>query len=425
MPGLVSHVLNAAVPVAGGRLGAAAGGLVGGPPGAIAGAALGGAGARGWQKVGEYASGAKNPLDDTAGKNAWDIGSAGLAQAAGEGLAQGALKLAPAAQKLGAQLLKAGPAIPEKYGAAALRNPKAVFGAVSPDEAGVAYDAFEAKTGLKGLRQQEWEAGGSNGAKDLEGLVLKAGRKVELGETVSPQELYTASQAANRLRQMAKFGEPAAKDLAGSANVLKGKQLVEDALQDVHPEYQALRQANFNAQAKQAFSSVLPLNKNQSPNALRTVLAGREAMMAAAGALAGQKEGGHPVIGAMLGPALISPLAAGLAIRGASALAPVAVPAVSAATRLGVQGVADQIPMPQAPTPYQPPKDLLTYIKAQGGINPKKSNGALSNAGLPPTIASMSGKKSLADIARGAYERGLIAEEDPALVLKLLQGGPQ
>lgn len=69
-----------------------------------------------------------------------------------------------------------------------------------------------------------------------------------------------------------------------------------------------------------------------------------------------------------------------------------------------------------------PDRLALSLLKAQGGLNPKKS-GAMGKAltGLPASMASNSGRMSLDDLTRIWHEKGIIAEEDPALTLTTLK----
>ncbi|MDE2098447.1 MAG: hypothetical protein KGL39_14435 [Patescibacteria group bacterium] len=85
---------------------------------------------------------------------------------------------------------------------------------------------------------------------------------------------------------------------------------------------------------------------------------------------------------------------------------------------------ATAAPMAAKPTvPIGPPKDLADYIRAQGGINPAKSEEFgkdLEALNLPKELISKSGKLSLQDMASRMADKGFINDEDPALAIKAL-----
>ena len=300
-------------------VGGLAGTLAGAGVASIPGAALGGMGGEGIRQsaVGLYAT-AQGKDAPTAGQVMTNMGIQGAMQGGGQavGLGIGAAAKAarPIVNKLGAQVMRVGAGIPEKAGEMAMRNPSVLLDAPSKAAAKAGYTTFEANTGLKGLdelagaRAKPWSAG------ELYEFALQTANKIKSGAQIPPQELYTASQAQNQLSRLAKFGNPDAAAMLGSNSLQEAGQLADDALQLVHPEYAGLR-TNY-AQAKTAgeFSSWLPLNKNQSPNVLRSALAGREAV---AGAVAlGGIGTGNPVGLAAL--PLISPRFYGTVLKGAA-----------------------------------------------------------------------------------------------------------
>ncbi len=317
----------------GGAAGAAAGG-VGAIPAGIAGAGIGAAGGKAYQRLYQYLQGMRDPASDTALGNASDISKSGLGGMAGQAVtdagAAGLSKLAPLAAKVGAGGVKVTSSVPEKYGEAVLTDPSMLNRAASPKAMGKAYDVFEKYTGLRGLEATLVEEGRATaGSGELEKLIIGTANKVAKGSKVAPQELYTASQAASRLKLMAKYGEPQAQMAAASGAVKQGKSLVDDALAKVYPEYSSLRKANFESKAREAFGHVLPQNKNLSVNVLRPSLA--------LGAVASGAASPATLLA-------LSPAAHGLAIRGAVAASPAAKFLAKYGIQKKAQDAADELP---------------------------------------------------------------------------------
>lgn len=206
-------------------------------------------------------------------------------QAVGGGAAMGVGAVASAARplvnKLGAQMIRVGSGVPEKYGMAAMRNPSSLLNAPSMEAAQGAYQTFEKTTGLRGLGDAVKGMGRFPSEGELENVLFKAAKRAAEGAS-DPQELYIASQAASSLKQMAKMGNPRYATLQSAID--QAKSTVDDALTKFYPEYGNLRQGYFDAKMAEQFSSVLPLNQNTSPNVLRGVTA---ATAAGAGVMAG------------------------------------------------------------------------------------------------------------------------------------------
>lgn len=263
------------------------------------------------------ATGQQQP--QTSSDVAKDIAKTAAAAAGTQGALGVAGKVAVAAglPKILAQFMRAFPNIPEKYGAAALTDLGNLSKAPSEDTMQQAYNAFEKYAGLKGIKQQIGEREQSFAPSELEKIVLGIRNKLLQGKDVPNQDLYTASQAANKLQRMAKYGEPQAKDMMESGLVAEGGDLADTALQKTLPEYGPLRNANFLMKMKQAFESPVPLNKNGTPDALRTWGTGIAS-------------GGTKL-------PFISPMLYGLAIRGTNRVAQ-ALPAVAAASQSGKSG---------------------------------------------------------------------------------------
>ena len=328
--------------MAGAAMGAARGAAMGAPAGpagafigGVAGAGLGGFGGKGVDILADKLAGRGGP---GAGEAAAQMGEAGteqmLAQAMGPVFSKGAQLVGRGAKAMigtGAQVMRAAAGVPEKYGAAALANPAALANAPTPEAASSAYKAFEMETGLRGLGAQIVERGESFSPKELERMVIATAKRVFGGEKVPAQDLYSASQAASKLKQFAKYGEPQAKSLVEAGIVDQSKSMVEKALEKEVPGYAGLRQNYFDSKMGEQFDSLLPLNKNQSPNALRAWSSGATA---AAGAMAG-----HPGMLALL-PA-ISPKFYGTAIKAGYRVGQVASAAAPAIKRIAGTSLAD------------------------------------------------------------------------------------
>lgn len=332
-------------PVAGAMLGAAAslpyaplaGPLA--PLVPVAGAAMGAMGARGLQRTLQYATGQREV--PTTAQAAQDIASAGVGGATGEvggqflgrALQAGARAAGPTLRRLGAQALRVGPGVQEKYGGAVLRDPTILTNPVTKADVSQAYSQFEKSAGLvspKTIRLQSGKILESSG--DAEKIVDAVYSRLASGAGVAEQDLYTASQAASYLKNQAKFGDP--KQLANLSNLATAKTAFDNALELATaggPSYAAARTAAFREKAAGEFSSFYPLNKNLSPNVLRSVGA---TGAAAAGAVSGN-------YGALGIPFLISPRAAGAAIKTTYRVGQAVGAVGPAGTRLGAQSLAD------------------------------------------------------------------------------------
>ena len=427
-PGIFAHLMRTAEQewpaIGGGMVGGAALGVTGGPVGAVLGAGLGGAAGKAGQILAQYRTGTRSPLADTSLGNAAEIGKSGAAQAAGEltGQVAGPLvkALTPAAVKeaasaignraaeLGGQALKIPTSIPEKYGTAFFKDMKGVTQALPQEAVSKGYQDFEAKAGVKGLDQLVQEREKEFSAADLSAMVRSTANKVrataQKGFTGTPptaQELYQASQAENQLARLAKYGNPDAAAMLGSNSLKESGKTVDAAMDALHPEYGTLRKAQFMTKAKEAISSVLPQNKNLSPNILRPTAAATAALTGLAA--------GHP--GALLGLPLVSPLATTGAIRAATALAGV-VP--GAAMKTGAQAAVGE------PSDAQ----IVSGILRMNVLNPDKSGPygkAVTGLGLPGSLVSKSGKASLSDVAQKLYDSGRITENDEGAALDFIK----
>lgn len=294
---------------------AAVGGLVGGVAGAGAAtiplAGLGGmAGESARQGIAQAYAGATNRPFTPPSEVMKDIGIQGASQAGGQAIGLGigtAAKAArPLVNKIGAQVMRVGAGIPERAGEMAMRNPSMLLDAPSPEAASAAYKTFEATNGITGLGDAVKSAGRFPSEGELEKQLFEVAARARNGVASTPKELYHASQAASSLNQMGKLGNPRYAMLRSAISEAKGA--VDDALEAAIPGYGALRGDYAASKAAGEFSSLLPLNKNTSPNVLRGVTA---ASAAGAGLMAGQ-----PMALAAL--PLISPKFYGTALKGAA-----------------------------------------------------------------------------------------------------------
>lgn len=311
--GIAEDIIRGAPAAIGGLVGAGAGAGVASIPGA----ALGGAGGEGIRQgaVGLY-SAATGKDAPTTGDVLKNMGVQGATQAGGQsvGLGIGAAAKAarPLVNKLGAQVMRVGSAVSEKAGDAAMKNPSMLIDAKSPEAVSDAYKAFERYAGLTGLNDQIELTGKAATEGELEKHLFEVAARAKNGVASTPQELYHASQAASNLNLMGKLGNSRYAGLKMA--ISKAKNTVDDALEKILPEYKSLRKDYAMSKAASEFDNWLPVNKNQSPNVLRSVLAGREAL-AGTVAMAGLGTG-NPVALAAL--PLISPKFYGTALKGAA-----------------------------------------------------------------------------------------------------------
>lgn len=335
-------------------IGGAAGAMAGEGLASIPTAALGGASGEAARQALVSASGNTPPSRNGAGQTLGQIGQA----AAEQGLGQGAVLGAGAAvNAVAPTILETFPRIAQKYAGAALDGASTGQGALTnahPQEAvSAAYEAFERYTGLQGIQAQEVATQHLPSNTEMIQHIFSTGQKVVGGQAVDPQELYTASQYASRLKLMSRYANPPPEVLARSGAISQGKEIVDNALGDVFPEYKDLRNQQFLTKAKEAFSSALPLNRNQSVNKL-----GVQAAMGAAGAAVGAGElTGHPGAGfgaAALPLLAISPMAYGAAIQAA----PLAAGALRQGAGQAGQSLYDYWQQLQAQKPQNPAPPL-------------------------------------------------------------------
>ena len=299
---------------------AIAAGLTGGAslPVTVGAQALAGGGAEAYRQLLAKATGQKSP--ETSTEAATGIAKSGIFGGASQAVLGAASTigeaLAPTATKLGAQLLRVGPAIKEKYGKVLLENLDKLGIAPTPELVKQSYDAFEKYAGIKGLNALFRESGEQLTAPKAQEILSKAYLAIKGKQQLSPQQAYEASQAGRWLRDQARLGNT--EQIGNLANTNYWKHTVDDYLETLFPEYKNLRFDALLSKAVEQTKSLLPLNQNLSPNVLRPFSVGA----IAANAL----ERGNP-LPLVMGP-LISPKVAGLALRGA-AQAKMAAPAAA------------------------------------------------------------------------------------------------
>lgn len=285
---------------------------------------VGAGGAKLAQEATSVGAGEQTPLGA-----AGEAGMTGLSFASGEalmgGVSAGIQKEAP----LIAQGVRAASGTKEAATLGAILNPEGFINAQSVDDMGEAYKAFERYTGLRGIGSQEVEREAVFSVGELFKIATSTMKKVLRKENVDAQTLYSASQAAQKLKNMARFGEPTAASLVEGGIVSQAKSVADDAIQTILPEYKNLRQGYGAAKGKASLSSWLPQNKNLSPNVLRTT--------GAAFALAEGVRSGNPV--AMMAAPFISPRTYGTAIK----YGYLGAPSIKAAAQVGAQAGASSL----------------------------------------------------------------------------------
>ncbi len=289
----------------------------------IPGAALGGAAGEAARQALVSITGNQSADLGTAAKSVGgNVGGAALEQGAGQGVVLGA---GAAINAVAPKIMEAFARVPTKYGAAALKGASTGEGALSTalpqEEVSAAYQAFEANNGLTGMVADTVQNGGvpPSVATKMQ-HIFDVGQRIVNKQPVDPQELYLASQYASNLKLMSRFGQPPPETVGFAAAIDQGKQLADDALAAVYPEYTALRTNQFLTKAKDALSSALPLNRNMSADKLGLKMAlGAAGTAAGVGEMTGHRNAGLEVAAVPL--LAMSPMAYGAAIRSAPLLA--------------------------------------------------------------------------------------------------------
>jgi hypothetical protein len=143
---------------------------------------------------------------------------------------------------------------------------------------------------------------------DLESLINKANKGLA-EKNLGLQQALAARQATSNLLEMAKFGDP--RQRANKAALIGLKEQLDEYLETGLPGFRQATRGYFDANAREAFRSILPQNKNLSANALRG-LGGLSLLSAGAIMKA-------PFV--LAGAAAFSPRATGLMIRGGKSVA--------------------------------------------------------------------------------------------------------
>lgn len=248
------------------------------------------------------------------------LGSGAWQGVSGEIIGQGVGKALGAmvpSRKLAAQGMRVMTGVPEREGLAVLKDPSILSRAKSVEQAGKEYG--ESTLGLKGGAEGARQAFGkshltADAAADKFDEILP---KIK-DETLDLQTAFSLRQTTMDKLSDLPYNEKSMKRLLGQ-NVDTLDAYIEARL----PEWSGARQAFRESKIAEEFGSWLPLNKNLSPNVLRTTAA-----IAATGK--GVMEG-NPIMSLAL-PA-ISPKVWGYGIRAGGAVAP----AVKAGAEVGAK----------------------------------------------------------------------------------------
>ncbi len=272
------------------------------------------------------------------------FGRGALGELGGRGVFAGAKALAPRAVGTGAQLMRVATGIPEKTGRAVLSDPDLLRRAKSVKDAGAQYQKAITQEGYtraklypeQGVEQYIPEQLKSSGAGSRaafgktmlapEATINKYDELVpamEIGE-LDLQSALTLRQTASHHLKTSKgdwYEQPMREVLE------KADEYLEKKLEGFPEAVKAYREAK----TAEEFSSLLPLNKNLSPNVLRT---GAALAYAAHGAAEGK-------ILPMVALPVVSPKVWGLGIRAATT--PTGQEVLKAGVRYGTQYGARQI----------------------------------------------------------------------------------
>lgn len=230
----------------------------------------------------------------------------------------------PGLVRLGAQLMKSTSAVPEKYGKAVLENPAILTEAPTLKVASAMYG--KAVRGLKGANDFLSGQEGTIAPKPQDAIDLIDSVMPKIGTQTPPtlQEALAARQSLSNMLEMAKFGDPRMR--ASKKAFIAAKEQLDDFLELGMPGFKKETKNYFEANAREAFQSLLPQNKNLSANALRSL-----------GALSALSAGAllkAPFV--LAGAAAFSPKATGLMIRGGKSVSELmASQAAQFATRVG------------------------------------------------------------------------------------------
>lgn len=223
---------------------------------------------------------------------------------------KGIARATPALKKFGAQLIRSTSGVPEKYGSAVLENPEILSKAHTLAGARALYkETVNEMGGVRTLLQQK-TGKVVPGIPDVMTLINDAAAKLP-EKTLSLEEALAARQGVSHLLQQAKYGNP--EQRANKAALIGLKDELDTFVETGLPGFSKANRVYFEANAREAFESWLPQNKNLSPNVLRTLGA-----LSAAGAGALMEA---PRL--MLAAVPFSPKITGMGIRaGAAAITP-------------------------------------------------------------------------------------------------------
>lgn len=223
----------------------------------------------------------------------------------------------PTARKFIAQLVKATSVVPERTVLEVLKNPKILSGTETTANALKNYVRSLSAGKEKVISASEFIAKRKKVPipkdADFEKLLGESLEKLRAG-TATPQDALNAHQSITRILGSREFRKTA--DLR---EILATKEEILNLLDQTFPKFKKANRRVREAYIREEFNSFLPLNKNLSPNALRSLIAMRNVSI---GVLA--LSGGDPRVGATLlaGAIAMSPKAAGLIIKLGSKFGP-------------------------------------------------------------------------------------------------------
>lgn len=302
----------------------------------VAGAAIGAMGARGFQiagrQLGQIGRG-EQPI--SSGEAASDIARTGLVQGAGEmlgpiggkGLQQAGKMLVPVgrtAAKVGGQVIRAATGVPENAASAVLRDPDILSRALPVEEAGKVYsEAVGGRGGAEASRQMF--------GKSYLSAEQAADAFDEIRPAIQAKSLMVDDALTLRQRTMKSLNDTGRDKPELRRLLSQNVQELDSYIEEFLPEWSTAKQTYREAKIGEEFGSFLPLNKNLSPNVLRSW-----AGIASMGK--GIAEGNPLFLGAGLA---VSPKAWGTAIKATYAGSRIIPTAALTGAKIAAQSLAD------------------------------------------------------------------------------------
>ncbi len=295
-----------ALPTIGSMAGAATGGVAGaatlplaGPLPAWAGAMYGsGAGAAGGEGLRQGMVNAYSALRGTQptapGESISRTVNQGLIGAAGEGLAQGAIKAAPYAAKAGGQFVKVMTNADARAGEHMLAEPGRFFNAPSLEGAGKQFGNYMDQSGVTNgpMGAVKYTGKRTPGREAKFDLIDSALNDISTWKTAGTSSDPLTGAVSNSVpakpdlnklvvarEQARKLAETPAmrNELAKSelASVYSNIEELDAAIEQLSPGYADIRAGYRDAKTADTFSNILPMNKHGQPNGLLPMIAGQ------------------------------------------------------------------------------------------------------------------------------------------------------